>query len=107
MSEFSNAQWGTQFANTTVGAVFSGLGTTVTPIEVLEDSLNAYKKAQTTWNNQATAAPYLNSVAGPSNGQVILDANGQPLGQPLNYAVNVVRNYVPAKVAPRTSTTII
>lgn len=104
MSEFSNAQWGAQFSNTTVGAVFSGLGTTVSPVEVLEDSLNAYKKAQTIWNDGVTAAPYLNSVAGPNTGQVILDGNGQPLAQPLNYSVNVVRNFVPAKVAPRTTT---
>jgi hypothetical protein len=104
--EFSNAQWGTQFANTVTGAVFSSLGTGSTPIQVLEDALSAYNKAETAFNNAQTAPPYLNSVTGPITGTIIFGANGEPI-QPINYQVNTLKAFSGTKITPKTSPTII
>lgn len=104
-TEFSNAQWGAKFNNTTTGAVFSALGTTVSPIEVLEDAIAAYNKAEAVFNEAQTAPPYLNSVSNPSTGTIIFDPNGLPL-QPITYQVNVLRSFGSAKSTPRTSPTI-
>lgn len=59
MPEFTHAQWAAKFENTTVGASFANFGTLVTPIEVLEDAILAYNKAETVFNLQQTAPPYL------------------------------------------------
>lgn len=104
---FSNAQWGAQFGNTTVGVAFSALGTTVSPIEILSDALQAFNKAEGNWNKTATAPPYLNSVSGPNPGQVILTTEGLPSSVPISYAVNFVQSYASTSVTPRRSTVII
>lgn len=106
MSEFSHAQWAARFNNTTVGATFASFGTNVTPIEVLEDAVSAYNKAETVFNLSRTAPPYLNSVSNPATGTVIFDDNGAPL-LPVNYQLNVLRSFGNAKSTPRTSPTII
>lgn len=104
---FSNAQWGEQFQNITVGQAFSALGTAVSPIQVLNDALQAFKKSEVKWNQAATAPPYLNSVSGPNAGPIILTAEGLPVSAPINYAVNFVQSYKPSTVTSRTSTVII
>ncbi|MEZ2250213.1 hypothetical protein [Microcoleus sp.] len=106
MPEFTNAQWGARFSNSTTGAIFSSLGTLVTPIAVLEDALNAYNKAETAFNNTLAGPPYNNSVSGPNNGAIILNENGQPV-VPVNYTVNLLKNFVPGTVVSRPSTTIL
>ncbi|MEG4579365.1 hypothetical protein QUA71_06980 [Microcoleus sp. MON1_C5] len=106
MPEFSHAQWAAKFNNTTVGAEFAGFGTSVTPIEVLEDAVAAYNKAEIAFNETQTAPPYLNSVSNPATGVIVFDANGAPL-QPVSYQVSVLRSFGSAKSTPRTSPTII
>jgi len=105
-TEFSNTEWAAKFSNTTTGAVFSNIGTTVSPIEVLEDAISAYNKAETAFNEAQTAPPYLNSVSNPSTGTIIFDSNGFPL-QPVSYQVNVLRSFGTVKSTPRTSPTTI
>ena len=104
---FSNAQWGAQFGNATIGAAFSALGTTVSPTQVLNDALQAFNKSEANWNKAASAPPYLNSVSGPNPGQVILTAEGLPSSVPINYTVSFVQGYASTSVTPRTSTVII
>ncbi|WP_293135856.1 hypothetical protein [Microcoleus sp. bin38.metabat.b11b12b14.051] len=104
---FSNAQWGAQFENATIGAAFSALGTAVSPIQILSDALQAFNKSEANWNKAATAPPYLNSVSGPNSGQVILTAEGLPSSVPISYTVSLVQRYAPTSVTPRTSTVII
>lgn len=106
MPEFSHAQWAAKFNNTTVGAIFSSFGTLVAPVEVLEDAISAYNKAETVFNLSQTAPPYLNSVSNPTTGAIIFDSNGFPM-QPVNYQLNVLRSFGNAKSTPRTSPTII
>lgn len=106
MAEFSNGQWAAKFNNTATGAVFANFGTAITPIEILEDAVSAYNKAETAFNEQQTAPPYLNSVSNPSTGVVIFDSNGLPL-QPVTYQINVLRSFGSAKSVPQTSPTII
>lgn len=106
MAEFSHNQWAAKFNNTTTGAIFASFSTNVTPIEVLEDAVAAYNKAETVFNEGQTAPPYLNSVSNPATGTVIFDANGTPL-QPINYQINILRSFGSAKSTPRTSPTII
>lgn len=106
MTEFSNAQWAAKFNNTATGAVFASFGTAVTPIEILEDAVSAYNKAETAFNEGKTAPPYLNSVSNPATGAIIFDASGLPL-QPVNYQINLLRSFGTIKSTPRTSPTII
>lgn len=106
MPEFTNAQWGVQFANTTVGAVFSTMGTLVSPIQILEDALSAYNKAETIFNNTASGPPYLNSVSNPAVGAPVMTSAGVPV-VPIVYTVNVDKSFINSKVLPRESTIII
>lgn len=107
MKEFSHAQWAAQFANTTTGNIFAtNFGTAISPIEVLEDALAAYNKAETLFNETQTGPPYLNSVSNPSTGTIIFGADGAPL-QPVTYQVNLLRSFGAPKSTPRTSPTTI
>lgn len=102
MTEFSNAEWGAKFSNTSTGAVFASFGTLVTPIQVLENAISAYGKAEVTFNSSQTAPPYLNSVSKPVTGTIIFDADGLPL-QPISYQVSAVRSFGAVQSMPRTS----
>jgi len=104
--EFSNSQWAAHFKNTTTGAIFADLGTTVTPIEVLEDAISAYNKAETIFNENQTGPPYLNSVSNPSTGTIIFGSDDAPL-QPVTYQINLLRSFGNPKSTPRTSPTTI
>jgi hypothetical protein len=104
--DISLNQWSQQFSNTVTGAVFSTLGTSVTPIEVIEDALNAYNKAETLFNASQTAPPYLNSVSNASTGAIIFAADGSPI-QPVTYQVNLQKTFSSAKATARTSPTTI
>ena len=104
--EFSNGEWGSQFKSTTTGAIFAALSTTVTPIEILEDAISAYNKAETIFNENQTGPPYLNSVSNPSTGTIIFGTDGAPL-QPVTYQINLLRSFGNPKSTPRTSPTTI
>lgn len=106
MNEFSNLEWSSHFANATVGSVFANLGTTVTPMEILEDAIFAYNKAEKEFNDNRSAPPYLNSVSNPSTGTIIFDSDGLPL-QPVTYQVNLLRAFGTPKSKPQTSPTTI
>jgi hypothetical protein len=104
--EITKEQWTPQFGNSATGAVFSTLGTSVSPIEVIEDALNAYNKAEALFNAGRTAPPYLNSVSNPSTGTIIFGTDGLPI-QPITYQVSVNKKFTSGKVSPRTSPTTI
>lgn len=106
MDEFSNSQWSLHFANTSVGSTFADFGTTVTPMEILEDALSAYNKAEKEFNNNRSEPPYLNSVSNPSTGTIIFDSDGLPL-QPVTYQINLLRAFGTPKSQPQTSPTTI
>jgi hypothetical protein len=106
MSEFSHTQWAAKFKNTIIGETFADFGTSISPIEILEDAISAYNKAEIDFNEMQTAPPYLNSVSNPAAGVVIFDSNGAPL-QPINYQVNILRTFGNIKITPRISPTII
>ena len=70
--DITKEQWTGQLGNTATAAIFNNLGTTVTPIEVLADMLDAYNKAEALFNSGRTAPPYLNSVSNPTTATIIL-----------------------------------
>jgi hypothetical protein len=104
--DITKEQWTSNFNNSSTGAIFNTLGTSVTPIEVLEDALNAYNKAEALFNASRTAPPYLNSVSSPITGVVIFAADGSPI-QPVTYQVNLQKTFTSAKATVRTSPTTI
>ena len=104
--DITKEQWTQQFSNTATAAVFNNLGTSVTPIEVIQDVLDAYNKAEALFNASRTAPPYLNAVSNPSTGTIIFGANGLPI-QPVTYQVSVDRTFSNGKPTPRTSPTTI
>lgn len=102
--DITRDQWTQQFGNTATAAVINTLNTSVTPIEVIEDMLTAYNKAETLFNNARSAPPYLNSVGNPSTGTIIFAADGSPI-QPITYQVTVDRKFGSPKATARTSPT--
>ena len=104
--DITKEQWTGQLGNTATAAIFNNLGTTVTPIEVLADMLDAYNKAEALFNSGRTAPPYLNSVSNPTTATIIFAADGSPI-QPITYQVTVDRKFGSAKATARTSPTTI
>lgn len=104
--DITKEQWTRQFQNTATAAIFDNLGTSVNPIEVIEDALNAYNKAEALFNDGRTAPPYLNSVSNPSTGTIIFAADGLPI-QPVTYQVSIDKKFSSAKATARTSPTTI
>lgn len=104
--DITREQWTQQFGNTATAAVFNNLSTSVTPIEVIQDVLEAYNKAEALFNAGRTAPPYLNSVSNPSTGTIIFAADGSPI-QPITYQVSLDKKFTSGKATARTSPTTI
>jgi hypothetical protein len=104
--DITKDQWLQQFGNTATAAVFNNLGTSVSPIEVIDDILTAYNKAEALFNAGRTAPPYLNSVSNPSTATIIFAADGSPI-QPYTYTVSLDRKFTSGKATARTSPTTI
>lgn len=104
--DITKEQWTQQMGNTATAAVFNNLGTSVTPIEVIQDVLEGYNKAEALFNASRTAPPYLNSVSNPSTGTIIFGADGVPI-QPVTYTVSLEKRFTNSKPMARTSPTTI